>query len=117
MGAVERDIDWYADEEGRQQEREDKAEQWFIDERENLADRLSSGAALKVNERLTLDFDAVMENLYHRDEQLKAAFRLCMVNSGLGGLHLKKMISEIALEVVDEASGEFRDKMEKEYEH
>lgn len=117
MGAVERDIDWYADEEGKRQEREDRAEQWFIDERENLANRLASGADVKVNESLTLDFDSVMDNLYHRDEQLKAAFKLCMVNSGIGGLHLKRMVTEIAQEVIDEASGELRTEMEKEYEH
>jgi len=115
MGAVERDIDRHADEEGERQAREDYAEQRFKDERADLAEQLAAGNKVSVNEHLTLEFETVMNNLFFRDEQLETGLRLCMVNSGLGGIRLKRIITEIAQEVVDERAGEFKGDFENDY--
>lgn len=117
MGAIEREIDRYADEMGLLEARENRSEKRFIDEREGLAESLASGHEVQVSQGVTLDFDAVMENLFHRDEQVKSAYKLCMMNSGVGGLHIKRMITEIAQELIDDYAKEFKAEMEKFYEH
>lgn len=117
MGAVERDIDRYSDEMGRLDERESRAEQRFIDEREDLAERLAAGHEIRVNKTIKLDFDDILDSFFHREKQVKATFKLCMMNSGVGGLHMKRMITEIAQELVDDFSEEIKAEMENDNEH
>lgn len=117
MGAFELEADRHADEMGRLEARENYAEQRFLDERECLAEQLASGNSITAD-GATLNYDEILEHLCsNRDDQLRAAFRLCMVNSGLGGLHLKRILEEVATEIVDKFAKEIRSDMEKDYEH
>jgi hypothetical protein len=117
MGAFEREADRHADEMGRLEARENYAEQRFLDERESLAETLASGQSIQADGK-ALDYDDLLDHLYiNRDDQLRAAFRLCMVSEALGGRHLKRILEESATELVDKYAKEFRSDMEKDYEH
>lgn len=115
MGAFSRAADQHAEETGSMEALDMYLESLFSDKREDLAEQIASDQKVKIGNKV-IDFETVVESLYYRDKELMAAFKLCMVNSSLGGIHIKRLITEVAQEVIDDLESDIQESFKKELE-
>lgn len=109
MGVIELQIARHADEQGRLEALEIRTEAVWLDIREGLADQLATGETIKVNGRPLLDFENVEGWLFdNKAEEVRQAMILCAINEGLGGKHMKRLIEEAALALVNLYSDNFK---------
>jgi len=117
MGAVEREIDRYAEELGQLGDIEDQVETAWIEQREELAERLAKGADIRVDGRTLLDATDVCDRLFsNQSKEANDAMVLCVNNPTLGGKHMARMMRKAAEELIDSFSDRFKAEIEKDIE-
>jgi|SRR5690554_749362 len=117
MGAVEREIDRYAEELGQLDDIEDQVETAWIEQREELAERLAKGADIRVDGRTLLDATDVCDRLFsNQAKEANDAMVLCVNNPILGGKHMARMMRKAAEELIDSFSDRFKAEIEKDIE-
>jgi len=118
MGAIELQIDRYADEQGRLDAIEAYVEREWDKTRDELADKLANGERLEADERVVLDFGDVNDRLWSLyPQQGEAALKLCAQSPSLGGRHMQRLLFDIAQELVNAFSDAFKKDLEESYEH
>lgn len=118
MRVFERQADRHAAEEGRAVALENMAEQIWRDSREDMAERLAAGEALKVNGITVLDESNISDHLFNPDNatETSKAMALCAVNHAVGGKHIKRLMERSALELVDAYEDDFKRDIQNDLE-
>ena len=92
---------------------EQLSEKWFASQREELAACLAAGEAIHAGGSTLLTFEDVEGRLYPaRASEVTATMILCTESPELGGKHFRKLLQEVALELVDD----FQDGIKADYE-
>lgn len=94
-------------------ELEARKERYWLDVREELADTLAKGEGLKAGDSIVLEFGDVVDRIWSLyPERGQAAMELCGRSPELGGSHMKRLLVEMAQELVDGFSDAFTDDVE-----
>lgn len=91
------------------------SESWFQSNREEMAACLAADESLRTFNKTLLSFEDLEDRVYsdHAGE-LTTALKLCAIEPGTGGKHIRKLLETVALELVDAFEYGFRASYEEE---
>lgn len=115
MGAVEQDIDRYAEELSELDAMDEAVDKQWSEAREALAEQLAAGKTLKAGGRPVLSKDDVVDHLFfEKPDEANTAMVLCFISPAIGGKHIKRLMEEMALDLLDDYADAFKDDIQRD---